>query len=88
MEGFGLIEKGQAGDFFRSGSASIGGLLPVNTHGGLLSEGYIHGLNSVVEAVSQLRGDGGKRQVENAQLGLVTSGGATSTGSALILARN
>jgi acetyl-CoA acetyltransferase len=88
MEGFGLIEKGQAGDFFRSGAASIGGLLPVNTHGGLLSEGYIHGLNSVVEAVSQLRGDGGKRQVENAQLGLVTSGGATSTGSALILARN
>ena len=88
MEGFGLIEKGQAGDFFRSGEASIGGRLPVNTHGGLLSEGYIHGLNSVVEAVSQLRGEGGKRQVENAQLGLVTAGGATSTGSALILARN
>ena len=88
MEGFGLIEKGQAGDFFRSGEASIGGQLPVNTHGGLLSEGYIHGLNSVVEAVSQLRGEGGKRQVQNAQLGLVTAGGATSTGSALILARN
>ncbi len=88
MEGFGLIEKGQAGDFFRSGEASIGGRLPVNTHGGLLSEGYIHGLNSVVEAVSQLRGEGGKRQVQNAQLGLVTAGGATSTGSALILARN
>jgi acetyl-CoA acetyltransferase len=88
MEGFGLIEKGQAGDFFRSGEASIGGRLPVNTHGGLLSEGYIHGLNNVVEAVSQLRGEGGKRQVQNAQLGLVTAGGATSTGSALILARN
>ena len=87
MEGFGLIPKGGAGDFFRSGAGSRGGRLPINTHGGLLSEAYIHGLNSVVEAVSQLRGEAGARQVEGAQLGLVTAGGATATGSALILGR-
>jgi acetyl-CoA acetyltransferase len=87
MEGFGLIEKGGAGDFFRSGAGSRGGRLPINTHGGLLSEAYIHGLNSVVEAVSQLRGEAGARQVAGARLGLVTAGGATATGSALILGR-
>lgn len=87
MEGFGLCEKGGVGDFFRAGHASLGGRLPVNTAGGLLSEAYIHGLNSVVEAVSQLRGDAGARQVEGARLGLVTAGGATSTGSAVVLER-
>jgi len=88
MEGFGLIKRGEGGDFFRSGAGRIGGRLPVNTHGGLLSEGYIHGLNSVVEAVSQLRGEAGPRQVKDAALGLVTAGGATQTGSAVVLARH
>lgn len=87
MEAFGLIQKGEAGEFFRSGAGSIGGRLPINTAGGLLSEAYIHGLNNVVEAVSQLRGEAGKRQVKDAELGLVTAGGATSTGSALVLGR-
>ena len=85
FEDFGLCEKGGAGEFFRAGKARLGGELPINTAGGLLSEAYIHGLNNVVEAVSQLRGDAGKRQVSDARLGLVTAGGATSTGSALIL---
>lgn len=85
FEDFGLCEKGGAGEFFRAGKARLGGELPVNTAGGLLSEAYIHGLNNIVEAVSQLRGDAGKRQVGGAQLGLVTAGGAASTGSALIL---
>jgi len=85
FEDFGLCEKGAAGAFFREGRARLGGELPVNTAGGLLSEAYIHGLNNVVEAVSQLRGEAGIRQVQGAELGLVTAGGATSTGSALIL---
>ncbi|MDB5999885.1 MAG: hypothetical protein JWP52_1584 [Rhizobacter sp.] len=85
FEDFGLCEKGGAGAFFREGHARLGGKLPVNTAGGLLSEAYIHGLNNAIEAVSQLRGDAGKRQVKGAELGLVTAGGATSTGSALIL---
>jgi acetyl-CoA acetyltransferase len=85
LEDFGLCEKGGGGAFFREGHAGLDGKLPVNTNGGLLSEAYIHGLNSVIEAVSQLRGDAGSRQVSGAELGLVTAGGAASSGSALIL---
>lgn len=85
LEDFGFCGKGESGAFFREGHASLTGALPVNTHGGLLSEGYIHGLNSVVEAVSQLRGEAGARQVQDAELGLVTAGGAANSGSAVIL---
>jgi acetyl-CoA acetyltransferase len=85
LEDFGFCAKGESGAFFREGKAALTGTLPVNTHGGLLSEGYIHGLNSVTEAVVQLRGDAGARQVKNAELGLVTAGGAAHSGSALIL---
>lgn len=87
FEDFGLCRKGEAGNFFREGRGRIGGDLPINTAGGLLSEAYIHGLNNAVEAVIQLRHDAGVRQVDGAELGLVTAGGATSTGSALILGR-
>jgi acetyl-CoA acetyltransferase len=85
LEDFGFCPKGEAGAFFRGGHAKLAGTLPVNTHGGLLSEGYIHGLNSVTEAVIQLRGEAGARQVRNAAFGLVTAGGAAHSGSALIL---
>jgi acetyl-CoA acetyltransferase len=87
LEDFGFCAKGESGAFFREGRARLGGELPVNTGGGLLSEAYIHGLNCVVEAVDQLRGDSGARQVADARLGLVTAGGAAHSGSALILGR-
>jgi acetyl-CoA acetyltransferase len=57
--------------------------VPVNPHGGLLSEGYVHGLNNVAEAVRQLRGDG-VNQVANAEVALCTGFGG-SYGSAAIL---
>lgn len=85
LEDFGFCDKGEAGAFFREGRARLGNELPVNTHGGLLSEGYIHGLNSVTEAVIQLRGEGGARQVEDARFGLVSAGGAANSGGAIIL---
>jgi acetyl-CoA acetyltransferase len=85
LEDFGFCPKGESGAFFREGRAGLHGQLPVNTGGGLLSEAYIHGLNCVVEAVDQLRGDAGERQVSNAELGLVSAGGAANSGSALIL---
>ncbi len=99
MEDFGLTKKGEVGDWVRAGNHALDGLCPVNTHGGLLSEGHIHGLNHVLEAVQQLRPEGviddlcdgphtydrsTCRQVRNAELGLVCGEGG---GSAMILRR-
>lgn len=53
----------------------------VNPHGGLLSEGYIHGLNHHYEAALELRGHGGVRQVPDAELVLVSAGGGPYGGA-------
>jgi acetyl-CoA acetyltransferase len=87
LEALGLVERGGAGEFIRSGEASLTGSLPVNTHGGLLCEGYVHGMNTVTEGVLQLQHRGGNRQVDGAATGVVTSG-AMGDGSALILMRD
>lgn len=57
LEDFGFIKPGGAHDFLTSRQHGPGGRLPVNTHGGLLSEGYFHGLNSIAEAARQIRGE-------------------------------
>ena len=85
FEDFGFCEKGEVGDYFRAGRATYGGDVVVNPHGGLLSEGYLHGLNHHYEAVLQLRGDAGDRQVPNAETALVTAG-AGPFGGALVYA--
>ncbi len=81
MEGFGFCEKGEVGEFFADGRATYGGDVVVNPHGGLLSEGYIHGLNHHYEAALQLRHSAGVRQVDNAELALVTAGGGPFGGA-------
>ena len=86
LEEFGLCERGQVGRFFAEGRATYGGDVVVNPHGGLLSEGYIHGLNHTYEAVLQLRGDAANRQVKGAEIALVTAG-AGPFGGAMLLAR-
>jgi acetyl-CoA acetyltransferase len=86
LEGLGLAPRGGAADLVRSGSTGPGGRLPVNTNGGLLCEGYLHGMNTLTEAVLQLQGRAGQRTVPNAQTCVVTSGALTD-GSALVLAR-
>jgi acetyl-CoA acetyltransferase len=90
LEDYGFCKKGEGGSFLESGGAALSGSIPVNTHGGFLSEGYIHGLNHVCEAVSQLRGDAGPRQVPNAEVALSTAqpGFLTGATSAIILARS
>ncbi len=58
LEDFGFVPKGEVGPWVREGHNALDGDLPVNTHGGLLSEAHIHGLNHIVEAVQQLRAEG------------------------------
>lgn len=97
MEDFGLVPKGEVGAWVRAGNNSLDGETPVNTHGGLLSEAHIHGLNHVIEAVQQLRPEGVVddlcngthtydrsvcRQVHNPEIGLVCG---VAGGSALLL---
>ncbi|MFZ4759282.1 MAG: thiolase C-terminal domain-containing protein, partial [Burkholderiaceae bacterium] len=86
LEDFGLCAPGEAGPFVASGALRWpDGALPTNTAGGLLSEAYLHGLNLVIEAVRQMRGES-TAQVDGARTCLVTSGGAAGHKSALIVA--
>jgi len=84
LEGLRLVDRGEAGGFVRSGATRPDGSLPVNTHGGLLCEGYLHGMNTVAEAVQQIQGRAGARQLQRHSACAVTSG-ALHDGSALIL---
>ena len=84
LEGFGFCKEGEGGAFVEAGHIARTGSLPTNTHGGLLSEAYIHGFNHVLEAVRQLRHDAGKRQVPDAKVALTTAG-AMTCGSAMLL---
>jgi acetyl-CoA acetyltransferase len=73
IEGYGFCEPGGVPSMLTSGAFDrTTGSLPINTHGGLLSEGYLHGLNHVYEAVEQIRGDAGGRQVARNDVALVT----------------
>ncbi|MBT3332884.1 MAG: thiolase family protein [Rhodospirillaceae bacterium] len=84
LEDMGLCEKGEAGAFFEAGEAGLGGKMPVNTHGGLLSYSYRLGIEHLVEAVRQLRGEAGAAQLVGAEMGLV-SGLATPDFGVLVL---
>ena len=91
LEDLGFCAKGEGGAFVAAGHTEPGGSLPVNTHGGLLSHchpGNPGSMFALTEAVRQLRGTAGERQLARANLGLVhAQGGIMSSHSTVILGR-
>ena len=89
LEDLGFCAKGEGGPFVEAGHTNLGGTIPMNTHGGLLSHshtGHPGAMFALTEAVTQLRGDGGQRQVTNAEVGLIHGqGGVLSSHCTLVL---
>ncbi|HVV74395.1 MAG TPA: thiolase [Mycobacteriales bacterium] len=86
LEDYGFCAIGDGGPFVAEGNTRLGGTIPVNTHGGHLSEAYIIGMTHVREAVEQLRGVA-INQVEGAEIALVTGGPAGLPVSGTLLRR-
>jgi acetyl-CoA acetyltransferase/uncharacterized OB-fold protein len=85
LEALGFCGIGEAKDFLDGGKAiARDGEIPLNTHGGQLSHGRTHGMGLVHEAVTQLRGEAGERQVNDARVAVVSSGGLTPSGAILL----
>lgn len=89
LERYGLCAPGHAAGLVGDGGTRRDGAIPTNTHGGHLSEGYVHGLNHVAEAVQQLRWTCGERQVAGAEVALSTAQPGVNSGltGAVILRR-
>ncbi len=83
LESFGFCERGEAADFVKDGALGVGGRLPTNTHGGQLSEAYIHGVNGIVEGTRLIRGTSTNQPEKNDHV-LVTAGVGVPT-SAMVL---
>ena len=85
LESLGFCGFGEAQDWLEGGRRiALDGELPVNPHGGQLSEGRTHGFGFIYEAVAQLRHDAGERQVASARTAVVTTGGGTPSGVMLL----
>lgn len=82
LEAYGFCGKGEGGPLAASGALRLGGEMPINTGGGHLSEGYVHGMNHIVQAVRQLRGEA-DMQVPDAELCMCT-GGPLPVGSSVV----
>lgn len=87
LEALGFCAKGEAGDFIEGGQRiSRDGELPLNTHGGQLSSGRTHGFGFFFEAVLQLRGEAGARQLSTTpKVAAVATGGGNIAGAALLI---
>jgi acetyl-CoA acetyltransferase len=84
LEELGFCARGEARHFIADGAIEMGGVLPLNPHGGQLGEGYLHGMNGIAEGVRQVRGTAVNQVPGNGPV-LVTAGTGVPT-SGLILA--
>jgi acetyl-CoA acetyltransferase/uncharacterized OB-fold protein len=85
LEALGFCGIGEAADFLDGGTTiALHGALPLNTHGGQLSAGRTHGFGFLAEAIAQLRGEATGRQVSDARVAVVTTGGGTPGGAMLL----
>ncbi len=80
MEDYGWCKKGEGGPLVASGAIAPGGAIPTNTHGGLLAGMFDFDLPAVIEAVIQLRGEAGERQVNGAEIALTNGNGGEMLG--------
>lgn len=88
LEALGFCKLGEGGGFVEDGRIELGGALPVNTAGGLVSEAHVSGVNHVIEAVRQLRREvEPERQVAGCEVGVVTSEGDFHEGAVAVLRR-
>ena len=88
LEDYGFCDKGEGGSFVENGATGPGGSIPMNTSGGLLSESGMAGMQLIVEAVRQLRGEGGERQVDDPEIALVSGQGGIMHSHATMILRN
>lgn len=84
LESFGFAGPGEGVELVREGALDIDGRLPNNTHGGLLSEAYIHGMNNIAEAARLIRGESGNQPSKNVEHVLVSSGVGVPTGAMIL----
>ncbi len=75
LEDYGFCAKGEGGDLAASGALAPGGALPTNTGGGQLSSFYLWGMTPLLEAITQVRGQAGARQVPNHETAIVSGNG-------------
>jgi acetyl-CoA acetyltransferase len=85
LEALGFCGRGEGGPFVEGGKRiGLGGTLPLNTWGGQLSSGRLHGFGFLHEGVLQLRGGAGARQVQGAEVAMVAAGGGPECGCILL----
>lgn len=89
LEELGFCKRGAGGDYALDGNLELGAGCPVNTNGGHLSQGHVSGMLHITEAVRQLRGDAGRRQLDDPQFVMIAgAGGYFGMTGVMILGRN
>ena len=84
IEALGFCQRGEGGPFVEGGRVRLGGALPLNTWGGQLSGGRLHGFGFLAEAIRQLRGECAARQVKDCEVAVVAAGGGPIAGCLLL----